>query len=119
MSSPARPVSSDVPVPAPRQSSDEATVLVIAARSDARGLAAAEVLADRMGGAAVHSRDTDLETRLRGASKVIVLDPSAMRARMTRDQAFTAPADSADRRALLNRLAPHQDRVRWMTRPAA
>lgn len=119
MSSPARPAPSDVTVPAPRQSSDEARVLVVAARPDARGLAAAQVLADRMGGAAAQSRDTDLETRVRGAAEVIVLDPSAMRARMTRDQAFTAPAEAADRRALLTRLAPHQDRVRWMTRPAA
>ena len=35
-----------------------------------------------------------------------------------RDRAFTAPADPAARRDLLSRLAPHQDRVRWMTSPA-
>ncbi|CAA9286517.1 MAG: hypothetical protein AVDCRST_MAG54-4080 [uncultured Actinomycetospora sp.] len=118
MSTPTRPTPSDVIVPAPRQSSGEAPVLVVAARPDARGLAAAEVLADRVGGAAATSRDADLETRLRGAAKVIVLDPSPVRARLTRDRAFTAPADPAARRDLLSRLAPHQDRVRWMTSPA-
>jgi len=118
MSTPTRPAPSDITLPAPRQHSDEGRVLVVAARPDARGLAAAEVLADRVGGAATHSRDADLETRLRGASQVIVLDPGPVRARLTRDQAFTAPADPAARRDLLSRLAPHQDRVRWMTRPA-
>lgn len=118
MSSPTRPAPSDVTIPAPRQSSDEAPVLVVAARPDARGLAAAEVLAERLGGAATTSRDADLETRLRGAAKVIVLDPSPVRARLTRDRAFTAPADPAARRDLLGRLVPHQDRVRWMTSPA-
>jgi hypothetical protein len=117
MSSPTRPAPSDVITRTPRQSSGEAPVLVVAARPDARGLAAAEALADRVGGAATTSRDADLETRLRGAAKVIVLDPSQMRARLTRDRAFSAPADPAARRDLLSRLAPHQDRVRWVTRP--
>ncbi|PVZ09370.1 hypothetical protein [Actinomycetospora cinnamomea] len=118
MSSPTRPAPSDVTTQtAHRSSSGETPVLVVAARPDARGLAAAEVLADRLGGAAAHSRTVDLDARLRGASTVIVLDPSPIRAKLTRDSAFTAPADSAARRDLISRLAPHQSRVRWMTRP--
>ena len=116
MSTPTRPAPTHLS--ASRQTTD-AGVLVVAARPDDRGLAAAEVLAARLGGTAAHPRDADLDTKVRGASKVIVLDPTSMRARLTRDPAFAAPADPAARRDLLNRLAPHQDRVRWMTRPAA
>lgn len=118
MSSPTRPTATDAPVPTPRQSSDDAHLLVVAARPDDRGLAAAQVLADRLGGAAAHSRDTELDSRLRGASQVIVLDPGAVRARLTKDEAFSAPADAAARRSLLSRLAPYQDRVSWLSRPA-
>lgn len=119
MSTPLRPAPTDVTIPAPRENSDEARVLVVAARPDSSGLAAAEVLAERIGGAAAHSGNAELGTMLRGASEVIVLDPSSLRARMTRDRAFSAHADAAARRELLTRLAPFQDRVRWMTRPAA
>ncbi|GAA4875716.1 hypothetical protein [Actinomycetospora straminea] len=118
MSTPTRPAPTDATAPATRPA-DEPRVLVVAARPDARGLAAAQVRADRLGGVAAHSQDADLDRKLRSASRVIVLDPGAVRARLTRDQAFTAPADPAARRDLLSRLAPFQDRVRWETRPAA
>ena len=119
MSSPTRPAPTDVTIPAPRENSDERRVLVVAARPDESGLAAAEVLAERIGGEAAHSGTADLGTKLRGAAQVIVLDPGSLRAKMTRDRAFSAPADASARRDLLTRLAPYQDRVRWMTRPAA
>ena len=107
-------------VPAPRQSPDTASerVLVVSARPDTSGLAAAQVLAERLGGAAAHSGDAELTSMLRGATQVIVLDPSSLRAKLTRDPAFSAPADVAARRDLLNRLVPFQNRVTWMTRPA-
>ncbi|MDD7923885.1 hypothetical protein [Actinomycetospora chibensis] len=119
MSSATRPLPTDVTLSAPRETGDEARVLVIAARPDSSGLAAAEVLAERVGGAAAHSGDAELGTKAGRAAQVIVLDPSSLRAKMTRDRAFSAPAGAAARRDLLNRLAPFQDRVRWMTRPAA
>ncbi|WP_285658581.1 hypothetical protein [Actinomycetospora sp. NBRC 106375] len=117
MSSPTRPVAPDTTVPAPRQSSDEAPVLVVAARPDATGLAAAQVLADRMGAEATHGGAQGLDAAVRAAAKVIVLDPGGVRARLTRDRAFTAPAAAGARRDLINRLAPYQNRVRWMSRP--
>jgi hypothetical protein len=116
MSSPTRPAPSDVTVPESRPSAED-NVLVVAARPDATGLAAAKVLADRVGGEATHAGATGLDAAVRSAAKVIVLDPS-LRARLTRDPAFTAKADPAARRDLINRLAPYRDRVRWMSRPA-
>lgn len=115
-----RPTATTAPsVPAPRQVPAPDRVLVVAARPDATGLAAAQVLADRVGGEATHSGADGLEAAVRAAGRVIVLDPGALRARLTRDRAFTATADSSARRDLLARLAPYQDRVRWMSRPAA
>ena len=116
MSSPTRSAPSDVTVPTTRRSPED-HVLVVAARPDATGLAAAQVLADRVGGEATHAGATGLDAAVRGAAKVIVLDPS-LRARLTRDPAFTAKADPSARRDLISRLAPYQDRVRWMSRPA-
>lgn len=118
MSTPAAPRTTTPSVPAPRQPSETDSVLVVAARPDATGLAAAQVLADRVGGAATHAGDHGLETAVRAAREVIVLDPGALRARLTRDRAFTATAGPAARRDLLTRLAPYQDRVRWLSRPA-
>ena len=77
-----------------------------------------QVYADRVGGEATHAGAKGLDAAVREASKVLVLDPSAMRARMTRDRAFTATAAPAARRDLLTRLAPYQDRVSWLSRPA-
>jgi hypothetical protein len=116
MSSITRPAPSDTTAPAARPSS-EAHVLVVAARPDSTGLAAAQVLAERLGADATHAGATGLDAAVRDAAEVIVLDPS-LRARLTRDPAFTAKADPASRRDLLSRLAPYQDRVRWMSRPA-
>jgi hypothetical protein len=116
MSSSTRPAPSDVTAPAARPSSED-HVLVVAARPDTTGLAAAQVLADRLGADATHAGATGLDAAVRSAAEVIVLDPS-LRARLTRDPAFTAKADPAARRDLLSRLAPYQDRVRWMSRPA-
>lgn len=105
-------------VPAPRQVPDAARVLVVAARPDATGLAAAQAYAERVGGEATHAGATGLDAAVREASRVLVLDPGALRAKVTRDRAFTATADPAARRDLLSRLAPYQDRVRWLSRPA-
>jgi hypothetical protein len=117
MSSPTRPAPSSVTAPAARPSSED-HVLVVAARPDSTGLAAAQVLAERLGADATHAGATGLDAAVRDAAEVIVLDPS-LRARLTRrDPAFTAKADPAARRDLLSRLAPYQDRVRWMSRPA-
>lgn len=94
--------------------------LVVAARPDACGLDAARTYADRLGGAetpAVHAGDAHLEQLVREADRVLVLDPGSLRARLTRDRAFTAHADASARRALLARLAPYQDRVHWMSGP--
>ena len=113
MSTPTRPVSATTTV-----SSTDRPVLVVAARPDATGLAAAQVLADRMGAEATHSGAKGLDAAVRAAGQVIVLDPGAVRARLTRDRAFTAPAAVSARRDLINRLAPYQDRVRWTRRPA-
>jgi hypothetical protein len=66
----------------------------------------------------VHAGDAHLEDYVREADSVVVLDPGTLRARLTRDPAFTAPADGAARRALLARLAPFQDRVRWLAGPS-
>jgi electron transfer flavoprotein alpha/beta subunit len=95
--------------------------LIVAARPDTLGLEAARRYADRLGGdeiPAVHAGDAHLEDYVREADSVVVLDPGTLRARLTRDPAFTAPADGAARRALLARLAPFQDRVRWLAGPS-
>lgn len=112
------PAATALSVPAPRETPDAERVLVVAARPDADGLAAAQVYADRVGGEATHAGAKGLDAAVREASKVLVLDPSAMRARVTRDRAFTATAAPAARRDLLTRLAPYQDRVSWLSRPA-
>jgi hypothetical protein len=112
------PAANAMPLPAPRPVPDAERVLVVAARPDETGLAAAQVYADRVGGEATHAGATGLDAAVAHASKVVVLDPGAMRARMTRDRAFTATADPAARRTLLSRLAPYQDRVSWLSRPA-
>lgn len=93
-------------------------VLVIAARPDTSGLAAAQVFADRVGGTATHAGAAGLDDEIRAAARVIVLDPGTVRARLTRDRAFSATAAPGARRDLIMRLAPYQDRVRWMSRPA-
>jgi len=95
--------------------------LIVAARPDTLGLEAARSYAERLGGdeiPAVHAGDAHLEDYVREADSVVVLDPGTLRARLTRDPAFTAPADGAARRALLARLAPFQDRVRWLAGPS-
>ena len=112
------PAATTPSVPAPRVTPDAERVLVVAARPDETGLAAAQAYADRVGGEATHAGAKGLDAAVREASKVLVLDPGAVRARMTRDRAFTATADSASRRRLLTRLAPYQDRVSWLSRPA-
>ncbi|GAA4911124.1 hypothetical protein EV188_10350 [Actinomycetospora succinea] len=112
------PAATALPVPSPRETPDAERVLVVAARPDETGLAAAQVYADRVGGEATHAGATGLDAAVREASTVVVLDPGAMRARMTRDRAFTATADPASRRHLLSQLAPYQDRVSWLSRPA-
>jgi hypothetical protein len=94
------------------------SLLVIAARPDPSGLAAAQVFADRVGGTATHAGAAGLDHEVRAAARVIVLDPGTVRARLTRDRAFTATAAPGARRDLIMRLAPYQDRVRWMSRPA-
>lgn len=92
-------------------------VLVVAARPDACGLDAARRYAERIGGRAAHAGDACLDDQVRLADRVIVLDPGVLRARLTRDRAFTASASASARRALIARLAPYRERVRWLAGP--
>lgn len=109
-----------------------ATVLVIAARGDTRGAAAAEayaaVLRDTGPGTtrvvATHAGAPDLADRIGAAVRIHVLDPGRVRAWRERrraradgrPRALTAPARTADRLALLGALRDLPSRVRWVTR---
>jgi hypothetical protein len=93
------------PIPGPAAP----TVLVVAARSDDRGLAgarlAAELLCEVNVVVAAHGRDPELPALLSAADRVVVLDPGRI---------AVALARTADRLALLALTRAHADRVRWV-----
>jgi hypothetical protein len=127
----ARPTARREPIPPTHA---PPTVLVVAARADNRGAAAAEVYAGTLRATdpanmpviATHAGALDLAERAASAERIYVLDPGRFRAWRERrharagghDQPLTAPARSADRLALLKLLRDHQSRVQWITRGA-
>jgi hypothetical protein len=113
-----------------------AATLVIAARADQRGLAAADALAaalratgsgdtDSSPGTVItaHAGTADLAHRVMAAEHVYVLDPGRVRACLERFRAgaggppspLGAPARTAHRLALLALLRDRRSRVRWIT----
>lgn len=98
------------------------TVLVVAARPDARGRRAADRAVALLAGLAdarVATPDdrvalADLATT---ADHVVVLDPPRWRAALTPDPVLGAPARAGDRLALLRELRRSPGRVRWVGRP--
>jgi NAD(P)-dependent dehydrogenase (short-subunit alcohol dehydrogenase family) len=102
------------------------TVLVVAARSDGRGLAGARQAAEllREGGAVVvaHGRDPELPALLGAADRVVVLDPGRITVALARLRRTTGPdrgvpglpARTGDRLALLALTRAHADRVQWV-----
>jgi hypothetical protein len=113
-------VTPPIPGPAAR------TVLVVAARSDGRGLAgarqAAELLRETGAVVAVHGRDPELPALLRAADRVVVLDPGRIAAALARLRGTRGPdrgvpglpAPTGDRLALLALTREHAERVQWV-----
>jgi hypothetical protein len=110
------------PIPGPAAP----TVLVVAARSDDRGLAgarlAAELLCEVNVVVAAHGRDPELPALLSAADRVVVLDPGRIAVALARLRGTSGPergvpglpARTADRLALLALTRAHADRVRWV-----